>query len=246
MNKKLNHLISSQIKIIGRDSLLLFLIVYPLILAVIGRLIIPIIGESLANININIKEHYPALMVFFVVMNPVIYGAIMGLMLLDERENNTVLAVRVLPIKFSSYILSKCLFFTVLSVISGMIVTVGINLYPVPLFASFLINLVSALGVIFGMLLINIFSKNKVEGFATLKMSGFFLVIPVASFYIPAPFNFITGLAPAFWPSYAIAHFSEYSSMSINPYFFLLIGLIYIITLCVFMYKILMKRLFLR
>ncbi len=242
MNSKLFPLITSQLKILSRDSLLLFLVVYPLILTFIGRGLIPIISSSLVGIGIDLSEHYPALMVFFVIMNPIIFGAIMGLMLLDERENNTIQAIQVLPINFYQYILSKGFLFTVLSVISGMIITKSIGLYTVPLLSSFAINLVASMGVLFGMLLINLFATNKVEGFATLKATGLLLVVPVISFYIPYPFNYLAAFAPAFWPSVAIATYSEHFSLTVNVWLFLLIGAVYISLLSFVMYRIVKRK----
>ncbi len=242
MGAKTRQLIASQLKILRRDTLLLFLVVYPLILTFIGRMIIPIIGRALVGQGIEIAAHYPALMVFFVVMNPVVFGAVMGLMLLDERESTTIAAILVLPVKFSHYVLTKAAMFTLLSVISGMLVTVGIGLYHVPLWDSFLINLLASAGVLFEMLLVNMFAKNKVEGFASMKASGFLLIAPVVALYMPEPWSYIFGLAPAFWPSVAIASHSEYYTAGVNSYILLAVGAIYITLLSYAMYKVTVRR----
>lgn len=222
---------------------MLFLVVYPFILAVIGRMIIPRVGEALIPYGIAIEAHYPALMIFFVVMNPIIFGAIMGLMLLDERETRVLSVVQVLPIRFAEYLLVKAALFTVLSVISGMIITASIGLYEVPIGESLLINCVSALGVLFGMLLINMFATNKVEGFATLKASGFLLLIPVVALYVPEPYLYLCGLAPAFWPAMALASYSPYCPIEVNRVLYLLIGTAYLLGLSYFMYKRLLEKL---
>ncbi|ONI46879.1 hypothetical protein AN644_02305 [Candidatus Epulonipiscium fishelsonii] len=235
------HLISTQLKQLGRDSLLLFLVIYPFILTIIGRILVPIITDATLTDTFNLANHYPAIMVFFVIMNPIIFGAIVGLMLLDERENNVISAIQILPIKFSQYLLSKATLFTVLSIASGIIVTYSIDLYYVPFIASLFINIVASLGVFFGMLLVNLFASNKVEGFATMKGSGFLLVIPVVALYIPAPFKYLCALAPAYWPSMALASYS--GNISVNVWLFLVTGTIYILVLSYFMYKIILKKL---
>ena len=104
---KTKALLTSQFKRIGRDSLLILLMVYPFLLTIVGRFLVPIIQEATLSNSFNLADHYHALMVFFVIMNPVLYGDIIGLMLIDEREDNTLSAIRVLPIKMSHYILSK-------------------------------------------------------------------------------------------------------------------------------------------
>jgi len=239
---KTKALLTSQFKRIGRDSILILLMVYPFILTILGRYLVPIIQEATLSINFDLANHYHALMIFFVVMNPVLFGDIIGLMLIDEREDNTLSAIRVLPIKMSHYILSKSALFILLSTISGMLITWLINLYHVPLLASFLINLVASLGVLFGMLLVNYLASNKVEGFAAMKGTGFILIIPVIALYIPHPFNFLCGFAPAFWPSMAIAAYSNNFNPSMSTGAYLGIGTVYILVVSILLYKKIMEK----
>lgn len=239
---KTKALLSSQFKRIGRDSVLIMLIVYPFILTILGRYLIPIIQEATRSNTFNLENHYHALMIFFVIMNPVLFGDIIGLMLIDEREDNTLSAVRVLPIKMSHYLLSKCALFIVLSTISGMLITWLVDLYYVPALASFLINFVASLGVVFGMLLVNYFASNKVEGFAAMKGSGFILIIPIIALYIPQPFNYICGIAPTFWPAMAISIYYEQYTPIMSLWAYLGIGVVYILIVSIILYTKIMKK----
>ncbi|MFI3213386.1 MAG: hypothetical protein R3Y24_08580 [Eubacteriales bacterium] len=238
---KTKHIMIAQFKILGKDSLMLFLLIYPIILTIVGRLCIPMITESLLP-TFDFSLHYGALMAFFVVMNPIVFGAIMGLSILDERESNVIHAIQVLPMNFSQYILAKSILFTVLSIISGMIITDLVNLYDVPLLMSFFINLVSSCGVFFGMVIINLFATNKVEGFATMKMTGFLLIIPVVGMYLAKPFSYLCALAPAYWPTMVLASYSKQNIGEINAILFLVIGFLYINILSYFMYRLFMKK----
>lgn len=240
---KTKALLISQFKRIGRDSVLLLLMVYPFILTILGRYLVPIIQKATLSNTFDLANHYHALMIFFVIMNPALYGNVIGLMLLDEREDNTLTAIRVLPIKMSQYILSKSTLFIIISTISGMLITWLINLYYVPVTASFLINFVASLGVTFGMLLVNSLASNKVEGFAAMKGTGFILIIPVIALYIPYPFNYICGIAPGFWPAMAIATYFDkfYSTMSVWTY--LGVGFVYIVIISIVLYKKVMTKL---
>ncbi|KJS21612.1 MAG: hypothetical protein VR72_09750 [Clostridiaceae bacterium BRH_c20a] len=239
---KTKALLTSQFKRIGRDSLLILLMVYPFLLTIVGRFLVPIIQEATLSNSFNLADHYHALMVFFVIMNPVLYGDIIGLMLIDEREDNTLSAIRVLPIKMSHYILSKSAWFLIISTISGMLITWLINLYYVPIIASFLINLVASLGVLFGMLLINYLASNKVEGFAAIKGTGFILLIPVIALYIPQPFNYICGVTPAFWPSMALAAYFDKFTPTMDAWAYLGIGVVYISIVSLILYKKIMQE----
>ncbi len=239
---KTKALLISQFKRISRDNVLILLMVYPFILTILGRYLVPIIQEATLTDNFNLADHYHALMIFFVIMNPVLYGDIMGLMLIDEREDNTLSAIRVLPIKMSQYIFARSAIFIIISTLSGMLITWMINLYYVPIGASFLINLVASLGVPFGMLLVNYLASNKVEGFAAMKGTGFIIIIPVIALYIPQPFNYICGLVPAFWPSMAIASYFQKFTPAIDVWIYLSVGTLYISIIFIILYKKMMEK----
>jgi fluoroquinolone transport system permease protein len=239
---KAKVLLMSQFKRIGRDSVLIMLMVYPFVLAIIGRYLVPIIKDATLSSTFNLQDHYHVLMIFFVIMNPVLFGDIIGLMLIDEREDNTLSAIRVLPIKMSNYIISKSTLFIILSIISGMLITWLINLYYVPIAVSFFINFVASLGVIFGMLLVNYFASNKVEGFAAMKGTGFILIIPVISIYIPHPFNYICGIVPAFWPAMALCSYYDKFAPTMSVWMYLSIGAAYILIISTILYKKIMRK----
>ncbi|WHH57810.1 hypothetical protein [Petroclostridium sp. X23] len=242
---KTKALLISQFKRIGRDSVLIILMVYPFMLTLIGRYLVPVIQKATLSSTFNLAEHYHALMIFFVVMNPVLYGDIIGLMLLDEREDNTLSAIRVLPIKMSHYILAKSALFVFLSTISGMFITWLINLYDVPITASFLINFIASLGIPFGMLLINSLASNKVEGFAAMKGTAFMLILPVIALYIPYPYNNICGVVPAFWPAMAIAAYFDKFAAAMSVWAYLTVGIVYISIISIILYKKVMGRILL-
>ncbi len=239
---KAKVLLASQFKRIGRDSILVIMLIYPFILTIIGRYLVPVFQQAILTESFDLADHYHVLMIFFVIMNPVLFGDIIGLMLIDEREDNTLSAIRVLPVKMSYYIVSKGVLFIAMSTISGMLVTWLIDLYYIPFTASLFINFVASLGVIFGMLLVNSLASNKVEGFAAMKGTGFMLVIPVVGLYIPEPFNYICGLAPAFWPAMAISSYYDRFNPAMSVWAYLGIGTVYVLLVSAILYKKVVKR----
>lgn len=230
-------LMTSQSKQVGRDKILIILAIYPLILATIGKYLVPVIQQSTLTSTFNLVNHYHTILVLFVVMNPFLYGDILGLMLLDERDDNTLTAIRTLPIKFSYYILSKTVMFFVASVVSGMLIIWLMDLYYITLLQSFLINFVSSMGVLFTMILINLFATNKVEGFAVMKITNIILLLPLVALYFKEPISYIFGIVPVFWPSIALSSlFNEYNA--IMPYYiYLFIGFVYTIVITIVLYN---------
>lgn len=57
-----------------------------------------------------------------------------------------------------------------------------------------------ALGPIYALLLAA-FATNKVQGFALTKALGVLLVPPVLAYFVPAPWQWLFGLDPLYWPA---------------------------------------------
>lgn len=233
---KYRNLIWNQTKRVGRDNLLLILSVYPLILAVVGKYLIPFLREAFLE-NLDLSEHYPAILVFFILANPYIYGSLAAFTLLDEREENVLQAIRVTPLKLSNYLGAKVLFFVIVSIATGVLITWYINLVTIGLGESVLINSLMALSAPLSMLMINSFAKNRVEGFALVKGTGFMILLPALAFYVPERYSLLAGVIPGYWPAMAINKLSN-PSFGLMPYWgYLLVGLLYILLLIVILYQ---------
>ncbi len=233
---KYRNLIWNQTKRVGRDNLLLILSVYPLILAVVGKYLIPFLREAFLE-NLDLSEHYPAILVFFILANPYIYGSLAAFTLLDEREENVLQAIRVTPLKLSNYLGAKVLFFVVVSIATGVLITWYINLVTIGLGESVLINSLMALSAPLSMLMINSFARNRVEGFALVKGTGFMILLPALAFYVPERYSLLAGVIPGYWPAMAINKLSN-PSFGLMPYWgYLLVGLLYILLLIVILYQ---------
>ncbi len=242
MINKFKSLVLYQIKSIGRDSVLVLLVVFPFLLSIIGKYIVPAIQSATLTDNFNLADHYHVVLVFFVVMTPFLYGDIAGLMLIDEREDNTLPAISVTPVKMQTYIFAKSLLFIITSIFTGVFITWFMNLYYIPITHSILINIVASLGVPFNMLVINLFASNKVEGFAVMKFTNIMLLLPIISFYISEPLRFIFGIIPAFWPSMALAYYHSELASSLLFMAYIILGTLYTTLATYIVYKIFKKK----
>ena len=232
---KYRNLIWNQTKRVGRDNLLLILSVYPLMLAVVGKYLIPFLRGVFLE-NLDLSEHYPAILVFFILANPYIYGSLAAFTLLDEREENVLQAIRVTPLKLSNYLGAKVLFFVIVSIATGVLITWYINLVTIGLGESVMINSLMALSAPLSMLMINSFAKNRVEGFALVKGTGFMILLPALAFYVPERYSLLAGVIPGYWPAMAINKLSN-PSFGLMPYWgYLLVGLLYILLLIMILY----------
>ena len=232
---KYRSLIWTQTKRIGKDNLLLILSIYPLMLAVVGKYLIPFLrGVFIESLDLSV--HYPAILVFFILANPYIYGSLAAFTLLDEREENVLQAIRVTPLKLSNYLGVKVLFFVIVSIATGVLITWFIDLVTIGLGESVLINSLMALSAPLSMLMINSFARNRVEGFALVKGTGFMILLPALAFYVPERYSLLAGVIPGYWPAMAINKLSNPSFGLMSYWGYLLVGLFYILLLIMILY----------
>lgn len=95
----------NDLKNVGRDSLLLQVMLVPFLFVVSVRLLIPPVESYLQNsFGFELAPYYPLILSFFFVLNiPLLFGAVTGFLILDERDDDTLTALRVTPVSMTSY-----------------------------------------------------------------------------------------------------------------------------------------------
>lgn len=186
---------------VGRDPLLRWLIGYPLALALIMRWGVPAIaGPILARSGVSLLDYGALLTSFMVELLPVLIGMIVGFLLLDERDDGTLLALQVTPLTLGGYLAYRVTLPIVVSVIMTMVTVPLVGLVPVTFGPLLVIALGAApLAPLFALFLAA-FARNKVEGFALTKASGVLFVPPVAAYFVAPPWQWAFGVFPTFWP----------------------------------------------
>ncbi len=233
---RLGSVFKHEIKRIGSDNLFIVLALYPILLILLGRYFVPFITNSLLP-GFDLTDHYPTIMAFLILINPYMYGAMAAFMVLDDREDRSIQAVQVTPLTLSSYLNIRTTLIVLISIISGVLITLLVDLFPITLGQSIIINTLLALAAPFNMVLINNIAKNKVEGFAVVKGTGIMLMLPLVAFYIPQKYSLLAGIVPGYWPAMAIGRLAD-PSFGIMPYWaYSLIGFAYILVLIRLMYK---------
>jgi fluoroquinolone transport system permease protein len=190
-----------DLKSVARDSMLLLITVGALALALALRYIVPFLTEWLqARYGLDLIPYYPLLMSLVLFIAPGMMGTVIGLLLLDERDDRTLTALMVTPIPLSSYVL----YGLGLPVLLAFLVTppavliAGLIVLP---FGQLL--LVSALASISGAttaLLLAALAENKVTGLAVLKGIQGLQGLPMAAYFLTPPLQWIAGIMPSYWP----------------------------------------------
>ncbi len=95
----------NDLKSVRRDPLLVYMLVIPPLMVLLVRLILPRATAYLSEgFGFDLVPYYPMLLGFFFVLQiPFLFGLLVGLLVLDERDDDTLTALRVTPISMAGY-----------------------------------------------------------------------------------------------------------------------------------------------
>ncbi len=216
----------NDLRSVRRDSLLAFMVLIPWLLVLVVRVLLPAIESALAASNgFDLRPYYPLILGFLFVLDiPLLFGGVIGLLLLDQRDEDTLTALQVTPLSLSGYTayrIGGVMLFSAISILVAMPLTGLLPLARLPALAP--IALVAALlAPCFGLML-PAFAGNKVEGLAVLKAVSILIVGPLVAYFINSDWQLLLGLLPTYWPTRAFWVLSEGGS----PWVYLLVGAIY-------------------
>ncbi|MGS0972816.1 MAG: hypothetical protein ACVCEJ_06280 [Candidatus Izemoplasmataceae bacterium] len=188
-------ILKAELRNMRRDPMYIFFAFYPVILGTIGYFLIPYIeeqspGTPWANI----------LAMLFIILTGYIFGALTAFTLLDDKDDNVLMSLKITPISVKYYVIIKL----AISFIFGFIATLAIIygtgfLSNTSFFVIFLIGIVGAIQGPGVALIVNSFSENKVEGFVIMKLSGLIIIFPVIAFFVSGFIQNLLGIAPGYW-----------------------------------------------
>lgn len=191
-----------DIRSIRRDSLVSWMIYIPIFLALLLRWgVPPLTTRLMEQYNFDLTEYYPLLLAyFFIGMCPMIFGALIGFILLDEKDDHTLTALQVTPLSLNSYILYRVTVPILLTIGLMFVLFPLANLTPFDLRVILLSAIAAApmapmLALLFGSV-----AQNKVQGFALMKLTGFIFIAPVVAYFAPAGWELAFGIVPTYWP----------------------------------------------
>jgi len=183
-----------------RDKMYLFLMIFPIIMAVVAYFLMPYLNEQGAGIATHIVT------LFFILMNGFMFGAITGFTLLDDQDDNVLLSLRITPINVNHYIFIKLSIGYLLGILGTLLIIITSGFIDIvdPFNLIFILLLAPLHGPIVA-LLVNAFASSKVEGFVIMKTSGLILMAPVAALFLTDWKELFLTIFPGFWPARLIA-----------------------------------------
>ncbi|MFQ5639406.1 MAG: hypothetical protein ACE5IR_15585 [bacterium] len=184
-----------------RDPMLRWMVLLPLLIAAVIRWGVPVItGQLLERLEFDLTPYYSLVMSAMLLLMPALCGMIIGFLLLDQRDDQTLTALQVTPLTLNGYIVYRITVPLVLSIIITMILFSIANLVQINSLPLLLASLLAApLAPIYALFLAT-FAENKVQGFALAKAAGAILWPPLFAYFIDSRWRFAFGILPTYWP----------------------------------------------
>jgi fluoroquinolone transport system permease protein len=206
---------ANDTRLIGRDSFILMVIGYILVMAVLLRFAVPWLrGLLLAEYSFDLLPYYPLITSYLALaLSPQISGYVFGFLLLDERDDQTLKAMLVTPLPLNTFLLYRIL---VASLLAFFLVIATLLIMDLMAFSVLEIILVAAVAGLFApviMMFLGTAASNKVEGFALMKILGVVSLIPIAAWFMPMPWQLLAGIYPPYWVSKAMWVIAEGGSL---------------------------------
>ncbi|MDJ0655977.1 MAG: hypothetical protein QNJ40_17570 [Xanthomonadales bacterium] len=209
---------------VTRDPLLAWLLPLSLLLAAMFRYGVPPLATWLQeNYQVDLVPHYPAIMSFGLLIAPTIVGTVIGFLLLDQRDDRTLEALRITPLTTRGYLGYRVLLPVAISVPITLAVMLIMGL-SLPGWDALLVGSVIAapMAALFALAFACI-AENKVQGFALSKASGLVNLPAVVAWFIQSDWQLLFGITPTYWIVKCY-----WQAMAGEPWLgFALVGLVY-------------------
>jgi len=212
-------------KSVRRDPLLRWMILYPILIVLLVRWGVPTLAEWLEHrFLFDLVQYYALLVSFVLLLVPLMFGIVIGFLLLDQRDDDTLTALQVTPLTLNDYLAYRLTAPILLSVIMTMVVILLTGLVEI----GYVPLLIAALGAaplapIFALFYAS-FASNKVQGFALMKASGIFVYPPLIAFFLSSGWQWAFGIFPTYWPAKI---FWVLTAGDTRAWLYLLIGLVF-------------------
>ncbi|MDF2472964.1 MAG: hypothetical protein K0R21_746 [Anaerocolumna sp.] len=187
---------------IRNDFMLAACLFTPVLLGFVYMFVIPVLEEFLSARFPNLTAltpYYLMLDLLLLILTSVMFAFSGIMVILGELDNGTAKYLMVTPLGKKGYLASRIGIPMIISTFYGILALMVFKLSDISLVMIVICALLSGIISIVISLLVISLAKNKLEGMALTKLSGFIILgLPVA-FFITSPIGYMTGILPSFW-----------------------------------------------
>lgn len=196
------RLIQNDIRHIVRDRMLKFFLFMPILIILAVTYGVP----PIVDLYPFIAEYQLYIMMSAGLQTAIMFGFVYSFLILEEKDEKVLQAIRILPISTFSFVLIRMLFATVLSFVGAFVTIYFCGLAYPGLLNTFLLSVLYGLSAPAMALIVATFANNKVEGMAWFKGVNLVVILPILPFFLP-----ITKYLFMWVPTYWTYHFYEVS-----------------------------------
>jgi fluoroquinolone transport system permease protein len=186
---------------VRRDPLMAWALGMPFSVALVFRWGIPPLADWLArSYGFDLTPYYPLLVSGYFLVAPAFIGFVVGFLLLDERDDGVLDAMRVTPVPIRSLLAYRI----GVPLVAGLVVTLAgyglVGLVTLPPLALLTATLLAAFSAPIQALFLVAFAENKVSGFAMMKLFSAVTDLPIVAWFVAMPWQLAAGVIPSYWP----------------------------------------------
>ena len=185
---------------VARDSMLRWLAVFTPVFGLLFRFAVPPVAEMVQQrFGFDLVPYYPLLMSFLPLVAAGMTGTVVGFLLLDQRDDQTLMALMVTPLSLGDYLryrlgglmLLSALFGALMVLMAGLSETTAVQAVAAAITAAPLAPIYA--------LFLGSFAANKVQGFALAKAVGVVMVPCILAYFVTGPWQIAFGVVPHYW-----------------------------------------------
>jgi fluoroquinolone transport system permease protein len=186
---------------VRRDPLLRWIMAVPLAMALAMRSLLPPLMQRLQSaVDIALEPWYsPVMGVALLMLVPQLVGMVIGFLLLEQREDGTLSALRVTPVPLRTYVAYRLTAPVLLSALMTLAALPLSGLDRLSAGELLLVTVVAAPLAALYALGLAAFAANRVQGIALIKVAGAVAMIPLFSLFISGPADVLFALVPTYW-----------------------------------------------
>ncbi len=197
-------IIANDLRNILRDRLYIYIfLLYPAMIVVLSRFIVPWVVDNVFP-GYELENLYYLLFMMMTNVVAVVFGFVTAFLIMDERDENLLTVLRVMPISRSRYLIYRMTLMTSFAFVYILLFPTLTGLVQIPLLLYLPVAVLFAMMVPVVALLINVLASNKVQGFAMMKMLGGVFMLPLLAFFITGWLRYVFGVLPNFWTYMAL------------------------------------------
>ncbi|QUH19655.1 hypothetical protein [Alkaliphilus sp. B6464] len=220
--KKFLKLMINDIRNMTREPMFILMTIGPFILALIGRYGIPVISRKFKP-YINLAAHYNIISAYFLAFPALLIGVMIGLLLLDEKDDGVHLALMTTPLEKKGYIAYRLLFPTIISFFYAIVILPIVGFTSISFIPTLLIATMMSLEAPMAALFISSFASNKIEGLTLSKTLSVLILSPLLGYILKSIWRWTGAIFPYYWSILSVVRAVE---GGIEFWLFIVIGMI--------------------